>query len=42
MGELAYCDRAYVFRNGAISAELIGHDLTEENVLAASFAENAA
>jgi ribose transport system ATP-binding protein len=40
--ELAHCDRAYVFRNGAISAQLSGNELTEENVLAASFAEKTA
>jgi ribose transport system ATP-binding protein len=40
--ELAHCDRAYVFRNGVISAELTGQDITEENVLKASFAEAAA
>ena len=40
--ELAHCDRAYVFHNGHISAALSGHDITEENVLKASFAEAAA
>ena len=40
--ELAHCDRVYVFRNGSISAELQGHDITEENVLKHSFAEAAA
>lgn len=40
--ELAHCDRAYVFHNGHISAELSGQDITEENVLKASFSEVAA
>jgi ribose transport system ATP-binding protein len=40
--ELSHCDRAYVFRNGSISANLVGADLTEENVLHHSFAEAAA
>jgi len=40
--ELTHCDRAYVFRNGAIVAALGAADLTEEKVLEASFAEHAA
>ena len=40
--ELTHCDRAYVFRNGAITATLAAGDLTEEKVLEASFAEHAA
>jgi len=40
--ELTHCDRAYVFRNGAINAALAADDLTEEKVLQASFAEHAA
>ncbi|WP_374331237.1 sugar ABC transporter ATP-binding protein [Aestuariivirga sp.] len=40
--ELTHCDRAYVFRNGAIVAALGAGDLTEEKVLEASFAEHAA
>jgi ribose transport system ATP-binding protein len=40
--ELSHCDRAYVFRNGAIVASLGSDELTEEKVLHASFAENAA
>jgi ribose transport system ATP-binding protein len=40
--ELAHCDRVFVFRYGAISAELIGHEISEDNVLRASFAEAAA
>ena len=40
--ELQYCDRAYVFRNGAISANLSHNDLTEEKILQASFAESSA
>ena len=42
MEELQYCDRAYVFRNGAISASLEHEDLTEEKILQASFAESSA
>jgi len=38
MDEIRLADRAYVFRNGAIGAELVGNQITEENVLAASFA----
>ena len=41
MEELSHCNRAYVFRNGAISAELGAGELSEENVLQASFAEHA-
>ncbi|MBB3609809.1 sugar ABC transporter ATP-binding protein [Rhizobium sp. BK602] len=37
MDEIRLCDRVYVFRSGAIVAELIGDAITEENVLAASF-----
>ncbi len=40
--ELSHCDRAYVFRNGSIAASLGADDLTEEKVLHASFAEQAA
>ena len=40
--ELSHCDRAYVFRNGAISASLGAGELTEEKVLEASFAEHGA
>ena len=35
--EVCQCDRVFVFRNGQISAELTGSDITEENILAASF-----
>ena len=35
--EACQCDRVFVFRNGAISAELTGTDITEENILEASF-----
>lgn len=35
--EIVQCDRAFVFRNGQISAELVGDDISEENILAASF-----
>ncbi|WP_420962433.1 sugar ABC transporter ATP-binding protein [Brucella sp. IR073] len=37
MDEIELCDRVYVFRDGAIVAELAGEDITEKNVLAASF-----
>ena len=40
--ELTHCDRAYIFRNGAISAALLSDELSEEKVLQASFAESAA
>ena len=36
--ELKNCDRAYVFRNGAIVAELAGDELNEERVIHSSFA----
>jgi ribose transport system ATP-binding protein len=39
--ELKICDRAYIFRNGAIVAELGPDELTEDKVLHASFAESA-
>jgi len=35
--EIRQCDRVFVFRNGKISAELTGVDITEENILSASF-----
>ena len=41
MDEIRLCDRVYVFRDGAIQAELIGEDITEQNVLAASFSGEA-
>ncbi len=37
MEELDYCDRVYVFRDGIVSETLTGSDITEENVLQASF-----
>jgi ribose transport system ATP-binding protein len=39
--ELSHCDRAYVFRNGTITASLGRSELTEEHVLEASFADSA-
>jgi ribose transport system ATP-binding protein len=36
--ELKNCDRAYVFRNGVIVAELAGDELNEEQVIHSSFA----
>jgi ribose transport system ATP-binding protein len=38
LDELTHCDRAYVFRNGSISASLERGELSEERVLEASFA----
>ena len=38
--ELTHCDRAYIFRNGAIVAELGPDELSEDKVLDASFAES--
>ncbi|WP_343079040.1 sugar ABC transporter ATP-binding protein [Ostreiculturibacter nitratireducens] len=35
--ETCLCDRVFVFRNKAISAELTGDQITEQNILAASF-----
>lgn len=35
--EVCQCDRVFVFRNGEISAELTGADITEEKILEASF-----
>jgi ribose transport system ATP-binding protein len=37
--EIRQCDRVYVFREGEIVAELVGRDITEERILAASFAQ---
>ncbi|WP_305988512.1 sugar ABC transporter ATP-binding protein [Roseibium sp. MMSF_3544] len=37
MEELDYCDRVYVFRDGVVSETLSGGDITEENLLQASF-----
>ena len=42
MSEICLCDRVYVFREGQIVAELTGAEVTEDRVLAASFAEQAA
>jgi ribose transport system ATP-binding protein len=42
MEELDYCDRAYVFREGSIVAELAANEISEERVLQASFAESSA
>jgi ribose transport system ATP-binding protein len=40
--EICQCDRVYVFREGRIVAELKGTDVSEDGVLAASFADKAA
>ncbi|MDZ4135483.1 MAG: ATP-binding cassette domain-containing protein, partial [Paracoccaceae bacterium] len=37
MAEMELCDRVYVFREGVIVAELTGHDISENAILAASF-----
>ncbi len=42
MDEISLCDRVYVFRDRAIVAEFAGPDVTEANVLAASFRSAAA
>ncbi|RFU44768.1 sugar ABC transporter ATP-binding protein [Paraburkholderia sp. DHOC27] len=41
-GELAWCDRAYVFRSGRVTRMLHADECTEEALLAASFEEQAA
>jgi ribose transport system ATP-binding protein len=40
--ELAYCDHVYVFRNGAIMADMAAGEATEDTVLKASFVEEVA
>ena len=42
MEEVCLCDRVYVFREGAIVAELAGDAVTEANILTASFEGAAA
>ena len=42
MDEMSLCDRVYVFREGAIVAELTGAEITEGNILRASFQGAAA
>ncbi len=37
MDEIRLCDRVYVFREGAVVAELAGDAITEKNILEASF-----
>ena len=41
MDELRNCDHVYVFREGAIVADLPRRDMTEERVLHASFRADA-
>jgi ribose transport system ATP-binding protein len=41
MDELRNCDHVYVFRNGAIVADLARDELSEESVLQSSFGEQA-
>jgi ribose transport system ATP-binding protein len=42
MDEVRLCDRVFVFNEGAIVRELAGTEVTEENILAASFTGVAA
>jgi ribose transport system ATP-binding protein len=42
MDEVALCDRVYVYRDGRIATELTGAEVTEDAILAASFAGAAA
>ena len=42
MDEICLCDRVYVFRDGAIVAELVGDAIEEKSVLSASFSGDAA
>jgi len=42
MDEVCQCDRVYVFREGVIVAELTGSAISEDRILSASFAEQAA
>ena len=37
MDEVRLCDRVYVFREGRITAELVGDAVNEKNIIAASF-----
>jgi ribose transport system ATP-binding protein len=37
MDELRHCDRVYVFKDGAIVAEMPGAEATEEAILRSSF-----
>ncbi len=39
MDELNHCDHVYVFRNGMIAADLARDEITEQEVLHASFLE---
>lgn len=38
--ELRNCDRVYVFRTGKVTAELKGSEITEQNILSASFSDH--
>ncbi|MEV4751920.1 sugar ABC transporter ATP-binding protein [Streptosporangium sp. NPDC049248] len=38
--EMAHCDRVYVFRAGRVVAELTGAEISEERIIAVSFAES--
>jgi ribose transport system ATP-binding protein len=42
MDEVCLCDRVYVFRNGVIVRQLAGVEITEDNILSASFSGVAA
>ncbi|WES63845.1 sugar ABC transporter ATP-binding protein [Microbacter sp. GSS18] len=39
-GEMAHCDRVFVFRAGAIVSELSGEEITEERIIADSFGDD--
>jgi ribose transport system ATP-binding protein len=38
--EMAHCDRVYVLRAGRVVAELTGAEISEERIIAVSFAES--
>ena len=40
-GEMAHCDRVYVFRSGRVVSELSGDDITDERIIADSFGVDA-
>jgi ribose transport system ATP-binding protein len=37
--EMEHCDRVYVLRAGHVAAELTGHEITEDRIIAESFAD---
>ncbi|QEW00844.1 sugar ABC transporter ATP-binding protein [Microbacterium caowuchunii] len=40
-GEMAHCDRVYVFRSGRIVSELAGDEIAEDRIIADSFGSDA-